>query len=385
MEFQILIVDDEPQIADEIEELISGNKILVAPNSIVCKKYNSFEEAKKILETEVFDLVILDLKDDATQKNLDPSTNELAGETLAQKIKQVSFVPIVFYSGYSEKLRQYERPYIRMVIKGEPQKLRSAIKDIFDTKIPHLNKHIKQELRDYMWDSIETLWPSELAGSDSYEIVYLIARRLSSLLQSDMVREFLINQGAQLPAQKNVHPIELYVWPPLSKKSFFYGDILKTVDGNDKYFIVLSPSCDLQQSKADNVLLGECKLLDEHEDASKVRNIVIAKSAVSGAASDTLKKLLKDNGKQKDRFKFLPGTTFLPDLLLDLQSLSTSSFAELTKEDSLFEKIASLDTPFAESLQNQFTRYFGRVGTPDLSIDIAYAQCIRKWEELQPS
>lgn len=381
MEFHILIVDDEPQRADDVEELISGNKILSAPNSITCKKSNSFEEAKQILDKETFDLVILDLKDDATQKDLDPATNELAGETLAQRIKEISFVPIVFYSGYSEKLQQYERPYVRMVIKGDPQKLRSAVKDIFDTKIPHLIKHLEEELRDYMWDSIETLWPSELKESDSYEIVYLIARRLSSLLQNDALRDFLNDQGAELPDQKTIHPIELYVWPPLSKKSFFYGDILKkTVDGNDNYFIVLSPSCDLQQlKKADYVLLGECKLLDEHADAGKVRDLVIAKKEVSGTAAEPFKKLLKDNGNPKDRLKFLPGTSFLPDLLLDLQCLSTSPFPELIKEDSLFEKIASLDTPFAESLQNQFTRYFGRVGTPDLSIDIAYAQCIKKW------
>jgi hypothetical protein len=33
------------------------------------------------------------------------------------------------------------------------------------------------------------------------------------------------------------------------------------------------------------------------------------------------------------------------------------------------DRIASIDSPFAEALLAEFTRYFGRVGTPDLDLD----------------
>jgi hypothetical protein len=32
------------------------------------------------------------------------------------------------------------------------------------------------------------------------------------------------------------------------------------------------------------------------------------------------------------------------------------------------ERLASLDSPFAEALLDGFTRYFGRLGTPDLDV-----------------
>jgi len=34
------------------------------------------------------------------------------------------------------------------------------------------------------------------------------------------------------------------------------------------------------------------------------------------------------------------------------------------------ERLASLDSPFAEALLARFTRYFGRLGTPDLDAAI---------------
>ncbi len=34
------------------------------------------------------------------------------------------------------------------------------------------------------------------------------------------------------------------------------------------------------------------------------------------------------------------------------------------------ERLASLDSPFAEALLARFTRYFGRLGTPDLDVAV---------------
>ena len=34
------------------------------------------------------------------------------------------------------------------------------------------------------------------------------------------------------------------------------------------------------------------------------------------------------------------------------------------------ERLASLDSPFAEALLARFTRYFGRLGTPDLDMTV---------------
>jgi DNA-binding NtrC family response regulator len=49
---RILIVDDEPDVLDTLEELLSMGKV---------KKCTTFEEAKTLLETEKFDIAVLDI------------------------------------------------------------------------------------------------------------------------------------------------------------------------------------------------------------------------------------------------------------------------------------------------------------------------------------
>jgi DNA-binding response OmpR family regulator len=49
---RILIVDDEPDVLDTLEDLLSMCKVV---------KSTSFEDAKKQLETQSFDLAVLDI------------------------------------------------------------------------------------------------------------------------------------------------------------------------------------------------------------------------------------------------------------------------------------------------------------------------------------
>ena len=49
---KILIVDDEPDVLDTLEDLLSTCKVV---------KATSFEEAKKQLETQSFDMAVLDI------------------------------------------------------------------------------------------------------------------------------------------------------------------------------------------------------------------------------------------------------------------------------------------------------------------------------------
>jgi hypothetical protein len=79
--------------------------------------------------------------------------------------------------------------------------------------------------------------------------------------------------------------------------------------------------------------------------------------------------LVTDNNRQDgqaERFYFLPGALSLPDLMVDFQQLVTLQRACMGG----LERLASLDSPFAEALLARFARYFGRLGTPDLDIAV---------------
>lgn len=371
MDFRVLVVDDRS--AQDVVDLIEGNKVLKAPDSIICEICTSFEDALERLRTQRYDLVTLDLKDDGNfaEASANPDITELAGERLYQRIKETRFIPVVFYTGFAYKI-EGNKPFVRVVTRTEVQQLRSEIKSIFDTKLPLLIRHLEEEMRLYMWESIEQLWPEDEVA-DPNDIVYLIARRLGNLLQGDILRDFLKQNGA-VNAEKTVHPVEMYIWPPVTIKSFFFGDILqRSVDGVAQFYVIVTPSCDLQQSgKAEFVIVGNCKLLSECKESQKAKAAIQKKVDIND--NGELKGLIKTN---KERVKFLPGTNFLPDLVLDLQNLSSVTYAELSHDNSQYKKIASLDTPFAEALQSQLSRYYGRIGTPDLNADIAYSRAIK--------
>ena len=81
MDWRVLVVDD--QVADDVKEFIEGNKAVKQPDSIVCVSCEKFSDAIELLKTQRFDLVILDLKDDAA-----PDQETLAGEGVFEEIKQ---------------------------------------------------------------------------------------------------------------------------------------------------------------------------------------------------------------------------------------------------------------------------------------------------------
>jgi hypothetical protein len=144
------------------------------------------------------------------------------------------------------------------------------------------------------------------------------------------------------------------------------GDLLRDKqNGTEAFWVVLTPSCDFAQDKADHVIVAKCERLTELDEyISWIRN---HPNEPSNTASAAIKNLIGNNRKgQAERYKFLPGTFFLPDLVVDFQQLRS-----LTKvAANALEAVASLDSPYAESLLASFARYFGRLGTPDLDKDL---------------
>jgi hypothetical protein len=154
----------------------------------------------------------------------------------------------------------------------------------------------------------------------------------------------------------------MYIRPPIGPHRFA-GDILREKkDGAEYYWLILTPSCDFAQGKVKQAVLAKCERLEEQEEY---------KAWISDTTkTGKLEALIVDNrtGKhetvklQPERFKFLPGTFFLPDLLADFQQLRSVPVELLTT----FEPIATLDSPFAEAILARFARYLGRLGTPDI-------------------
>jgi CheY-like chemotaxis protein len=363
--WRFMVVDDRQ--ADDTEEFIAEHRVFEAPDRVIVEKCTNFGDALHCLNEKRVDLVILDLKDDSII--LDDEDKPLAGEEVFAQIRLTRFVPVVFYTAYPEKVRYLENPYVCVVKRGgEERDLRDAIKKVFETGLPRLIRHIEDEQRMYMWDQVQTNWLKFESGHDKTDLAYLLARRLANVLERNSVRRFFSGQKAAGPQEGDdtIHPIEMYIYPPASPK-LQAGDILKgTYHGKDGYWIVLTPSCDLEHNKAATVILASCNFLSEQPEFMKVSDYLTRKQDISKSAMDGLEELISNNrrGKnvQPDRFYFLPGTFFLPDLVVDYQSL-----IQIPREEARAEnRITSLDSPFAEACVARFAGYYGRLGTPDL-------------------
>jgi CheY-like chemotaxis protein len=360
-EWKILVVEDNEELGDQLIQAIPN--FIQGPDKAQGELCKNFNEAIQALMADRFDVVILDLKDDSGEWEI--SEGNQAGLDVFEKLKETRFIPVVFYTALAHLVRHLETSFVRIVEKTEGiEKVKEEILHILDTKLPALTRRVEEIQRSYMWNFVSDHWQEFDAAHQKVDIAYLLARRMALSLQQEakhIARE-LVGEAVPITDTKKVHPMEMYVQPPINENCLA-GDILKgEANGVSGFWLVLTPSCDFERpSRIDCVLLTQCVPL-----RGEAEYLNWACDQASGLES--LKQAIIDRrkNKQSERYKFLPGTFFLPDSFVDFQKLQTVSMQELRG----LRTIASLDSPFAEAVLAQFSRYFGRLGTPDLDVEI---------------
>lgn len=374
--WRFLIVEDDPGIVRNIEDILPT--CVPEGDSPECESCLSFDVAEKRMANSRYDLLILDLKDDKTE--LPAVDADPPGVRVFQELKKFHFTPVVFYSAWAEKVRDYETSFVKVVEKSESvTALRKAIQDIFATKLPNLSKLIDEVERDYLWEFISTHWKETNSQYEQSDLAHLVARRLSIAL-TRQIGEFadkLTNPEADSLNKNTVHPMTAYIYPPLDTTRMAGDVIFETGSDPINYWLILTPACDLVKHKgcykAEHILLAKCEDLRTQEEyiawagdtakRSKIDNII--GNVRDGKRSVKCGEESVSFSLSRDRFKFLPGTYFLPDLVVDFQQLKTVPYGDLAK----YGIAASLDSPYAEWITAGFASYFGRVGVPDIDKD----------------
>ncbi|WP_448135159.1 hypothetical protein [Stenotrophomonas rhizophila] len=351
--WRVLCVDDDAIKARDVGEYLmewDGNSI----GAFHIETESSFDDAIRRIEREQFDLVTLDLHgatDPPPEK--DEGGQDQEGRRILDVIRKNCFLPVVFYTGFAEKIASLESPVVKVVKKGEDDvnSVRAAVQEIFSTGLPALSALIQRDKREFMWDIVDGDW-NNLGKEKGADLAYLLARRLSARFSGISVKEAL---GHPVGSAK---PIELYIYPPVDS-SIFTGSILKQQDG---YWLVVTPACDFAQKKASNVLMVRAINLEDHE---LYRSWIVEKSK---ANTDAVKAVI--NNRKGDRYKFLPGTFYLPDLIVDFQEMRTVVSYQFPKETV----VCRIDSPFREEIMNAFSKYYGRVGVPEVDVSSATAR-----------
>lgn len=367
------MVDDRQ--ADEVKQVIEGNKTLGDENVIEVETCDNFNQAKSLLLKFKIDLVILDLRDDSIE--VEDQDTELPGERVFKHIKKHSFVPVIFHTAYAERVGNLKGSFVKVVTRGShPTRLRTAIKEIFGTRILQLMRHLENEKREHMWDRVLKN-ESTLANYDQIDISYSLARRLANVLESSSIKRFLADlDPTGVHEELDVHPVEMYVYPPVYP-DLLACDILKL---KRYYWVVLTPSCDLVQKKSSSVLLAKCEKLEDQPEYQKIEAKRTAGLQPSSKEKKWMTNLISNNRNmdgedghkfQPERYFFLPKTFFIPNLVVDFQQLEMRKLSEI---DITKSRVAALESPYSEALISRFIRFYGRLGTKNLDKEIAYAR-----------
>ncbi|WP_237570101.1 hypothetical protein [Mycolicibacterium lacusdiani] len=393
--FRILVVDDEETIASQTAELLRSGTISSRGEKASVDYTTSFADALTRLEDQRYDLVVLDIRDESAVEPLgdvrdnDDSTAGDLGLDVFQQVRSRKFIPVVFYTAVPNLAEDLVRsPFVDIISKqAEPEELRNKVRDVFDSTLPLLHaellSHVEGVMRDFMMEFVEHHWHDLASPPRKGDVAHLLLRRLAlSLASGGELLDGKLNDipGVELQTD-SVHPMRFYVMPPVG--SLTTGDIIhgpligfqNNADGDvrpDSWYVVLTPACDLvtERLKAEFVVLARCIPLVETGEYAAWRDADRHNDQTQRKQLENTMRNRQRSGRNADRDFYLPSAWNIPDLVVDLQQIIHLTHADSDK----YERLATLDSPYAEALVQKLGRYIGRIGTPDLDVTAAMAR-----------
>jgi CheY-like chemotaxis protein len=370
--FRIVHVDDEKSALAQVKELLEGDDAISDLGGVEVSSFDNFAAALDHLDQTFTDIVILDVMKDHGVAESEP---ELSGRDAFEQLRAKVFVPVIFYTGFAHHVSdlEHELKLLRVVAKGNAERLLEAVRGVLEEGLPTLNRGLVELLREvqrsYMWDFVAHHWPDFRSQNDTMALAHLLVRRFALSLSTEGATSLVAalprkDQEALVPGgDGKVHPVSMYVMPPVPGGTPMAGDVRRgEIEGGGDFWIVLTPSCDFAQGRADTVLLAACEPLNAQPELQEF----LADTTLKGKRRKLLALMNNHGERQADRYHFLPGALDFPDLLVDLRALKTVPRDQF---DSLMPAV-SLDAPFAEALLGQFSRYVGRLGTPDPDFEL---------------
>lgn len=349
----VLWLEDDKDIISTVSTVLEE---LDKQDSIHFKIKENFDAAKPILETTDFDVIVLDLRE---------GTDDSKGLTFFQtEVWPKNFCPVIFYSGSELSQDVLNSPELKhrlvhRLVKGVHQvpdliaKIEQAysqvefsqklVKDLKQAKAHTLREFFEVCGQNYDDTKLKTIAESTLN------------RRVAALIDYNVHKD-----------NKELEPLEMYIWPPLSGTSLMTGDVLKKIDTGDDY-IILTPSCDMVRTdsrtpKVESVLVASCAPIREFlESDSSFSN-----QSSASKFSDSMKKRLRltcENGK----IIFPQIFDIIPPFYVDLKKLHTIPITQL-EDNSQFKRLVSLDSPFRENFVWGVISELGRPGLPDRNL-----------------
>ena len=354
----IVVVEDAdadfPQVEDFCHEVVAelGAQVKVT-------RYTSLEDFLSRPVEVVPDLMIVDLR-------LDAAVEELGGWEAVRPLLAEEVVPVVVYSAFAAQPPpgdEFDNVLVARVKKGseDPSEFQSKLKLFAALKL-RLNAAKECIAEQFAKLTLQTagaiLGQGIPADTDHDVLASMAVGRLASYLLN-------VPTGGEgvLPPEAAI------LYPPLAipgyESCLFLGDILiqKATGKGDRVWIVCTPSCDLvfghgRSAKVQEVLLLRCyRLHTEVAWLTDKKDATARKCAATDRYRDGTAKPLRCP-------EAVVGSRSLLASMKDYATVPYAQILEGLAGGGQWMKLATLATPYAESLQNLFLRDLSRIATP---------------------
>jgi CheY-like chemotaxis protein len=357
-QMKILIVDDNPVPAESLKLRIEES---MSPVDVRC--HDNFATAFEVLEDDAPDAVVLDI----FYGNPDLARNE--GDTLRQEIWAKHFCPLVIYTAKPEDAhaRMAEHPFVSLIPKSGGKDSEEAVVEQLRAFEPHIKtlRTIRDEAVRLLGGSLRDV--CGLVWNDSHDV-----GERSELIGRITRRRVAAAMDLEPTPAKPIRSWERYVYPPICE-DLLTGDVLRELPNATEpevYRVVVSPSCDLVHGRTgclEHVLVAHCE---------KISAYLAAAQLPAGTAQTKLKERLPTllNDLHKNGFMCLPELPgVFPVMTVNLRSLQLIEYDAIslsgTAAGAMFRRVASVDSPFRESLGWAFAQVAGRPALPDIDQD----------------
>jgi len=373
MRLQVLLVEDElddlRQYERDFPSVFSSHR--VEADIHPC---GNFDDAFALTSNPLYryDLIISDTYRSPIQ-NRDAQVMRMVNS-----YRGTRFCPLVVYSSGPKPEELEETAFIVWADKGRSGDIERAINQLLDTNIPQLARKLHNELErsagSYLWGFLESNWDT-LRNNEITEPIVLeriIRRRAATQLGR-------LNPTVDEPEEINViDGSKFYIYPRISE-SIILGEIL--IHRTDNSFsVVVTPHCHLEiqpeetHPRADYLLaIKAFPAIETIAKASRASNGTLQNPWTGNQAQkiDKLRRRIQspaDLGKPRGRYWFLPSFLKIPDLYCDFLQVESIPYDTVNNETE-YERVAVLDSPFAEAFQSSFARFYAAVGIANLQTE----------------
>jgi len=362
-------------IEDHESSIVDALQLIQEEIEVPSVEVSQFEPALELILSFLPDIVILDLEGV-------PSTPRYDGFDIRDFIWDNRFCPIVVYSAYVEDYEaEYdEHPLVKTVPKGEedsPERVLNAVREL--VPVTEALRTTQEQVDQRFWEAMKVIAPIALKTTPPSDdlinkIIRSGRRRVAAMMDVPVGEEPPLSSWEQ------------YLYPPVSPDPEV-GDVLRTekgsVDDPYSFRVVLTPSCDMVSSgnrtpKVNEVLVAKCFPVDQ---ALQMINM-------TGNGNKRHRQRLQSAVLSQGFYQSLiivPALTgAIPPMAANLKDLQLIPMGDIGSGKA-YERVASVDSPFKETVAWAYLQIACRPGLPERDLDAWALEVVESVSIKEPS